>query len=333
MSFRPTASAGPASSGSASSPVGFTVAGAARKAYSPPLFGSFGKKAKDLFKKKYEFENQATVKSSSVDGLNISTAIVSGADNNLRGVFTSSLPVRSYGLANGVFESEFHTVADKESKTSYKLTKLAPGLSVKFTLVGVKPEVKGETPDFPEGWAAAEAEYTQEYFTGSIGVRTNQQKTLIDATGALGYDSFSVGGKVVVDTSSQAAPGDWNVGAQYEGADYVASAVTEKKRSVVSLSYFQSVARTQVIGASASFGLIKPSRSLTVGTDYQVDPDTTIRAYAKVEAGKDAVTVATNVEHRLLHPNALLGVSAEFALTPASQTTNKLGVSLTFGDY
>lgn len=78
--FRPTASAGPASSGSASSPVAFTVGGAARqctasessqpsllmqsarmltllsplcvcsafpgKAYSPPLFGSFGKKAK-----------------------------------------------------------------------------------------------------------------------------------------------------------------------------------------------------------------------------------------------------------------------------------------------
>lgn len=282
-----------------------------------------------------QFENQATVKASTVDGLVVNTSIIAGNDNALRGVFKTEMPVRSYGLANGVFESEFHTVADKESKTSYKFTKLANGLTVKATLVGVKPEVKGETPDFPEGWLQAEAEYSQEYFSGSVGVRTNQQKTLLDVVGAVGYDNLSVGGKVVVDTASKSAPQDWNVGAQYEGADYVASAVTEKKRSLVNLSYFQSVGRGQTIGASALFGLVKPTRALTIGTDYTVDPDTTVRAYAKVEAGKDSVTVATNVEHRLLHPNALLGVSAEFAVgaAGASTTTKQLGVSLTFGDY
>ena len=62
-------------------------------------------------------------------------------------------------------------------------------------MTAVKADVKGETPDFPEGWASAEADYSQEYFAGSLGVRSNGQKTLADVIVALGYENISVGGK------------------------------------------------------------------------------------------------------------------------------------------
>lgn len=90
--------------------------------------------------------------------------------------------------------------------------------------------------------------------------------------------------------ATRAAPSDYNFGAEYKGIDYIASAVTEKKRSILTLSYFQALGKKQSVGAQASFGLIKPSRSLQFGTDFAVDPDTTARVYAKVRSYTHAHT-------------------------------------------
>lgn len=301
--------------------------------YTPPLFSSFGKKSKDLFKKKYDFENQATLINRAAGGMVFESKIVAANEQPLRGVFKSSVPVSTLGKFNGVFESEFHTVPDRESKTSYKLTNLAKGVAVKLGLTGVKPEIKGETPDFPEGWASMEAEYSQEYVSGSLGVRTNGAKTLADGVLALGYDNLAVGAKVTVDTASRNAPTDYNFGAELVGPDYVVTAVTEKKRSALTLSYYQALARKQNVGASATIGLVKPSRSLTFGTDYRVDVDTELRSYVKVESGKETATVGLAVEHTLLNPSVLLGVATEYAVTASNVTAGKMGVSLTFGDF
>ena len=78
---------------------------------------------------------------------------------------------------------------------------------------------------------------------------------------------------------------------------------------------------------------MKPSRTLTFGADYLVDVDTTVRAFAKVDSAKDVTVVATNVEHRLLHPNLLLGVSSEFNVSPSNVTAGRMGINLTFGDF
>jgi len=268
-----------------------------------------------------------------VDGNEIETAVVSQGDSALRAVFKSTLPVRNLGTLNGSFTSEFHTVANRESKTSYAFTNLFKGGAVKATLTGVTAANKGETADFPEGYLTVEADYKQEYVNTNVAVRTNQQKTFVDAVVAIGYDNLSVGGKVTVDVASKQAPTDYNFGAEYIGADYVAAAVTEKKRTVLNLSYFQTLSRTHSVGAVATFGLVKPSRSLQFGTDYQVDPDTIVRGYAKVESGRDTTALATNVEHRLSNVNALLSVSAEFNVAPAAVTPGKLGVAVTLGDF
>lgn len=104
----------------------------------------------DLFKKQFDFENQVVVKNSANNGVAIETRIVAANEAPLRGIFKSTIPVRTVGIFNGTFESEFHTVADRESKTSYKFNSLAKNLNVKVGLTGVKAAVKGETPDFPE---------------------------------------------------------------------------------------------------------------------------------------------------------------------------------------
>jgi hypothetical protein len=300
----------------------------------PPLFGQFGKKAKDLFKKKYEFDNQAKIIANASNGLNVESSVIAANNAPLRGVFKTTAPVRSLGVLNGTFETEFHTVSHIPSTTSYKFTKLLNGLSVKVGLNAQKPDPKSN-PDFQEGWLSAEAEYSQEYVSGSVGVRTNTHKTLVDASVSLGYNDMTVGGKV---TFNKDAPGDnkydINFGAQLDGPDYVVAGVTDRNHSQVTLSYYQAVGKGHVVGASLTSNLTTDKRALTFGTDYALDVDTTVRAYAKVDSGSSAATTAAvAVEHRLLNPQVLVGVAAEFNVNAPSITANKVGVSLTFGDY
>lgn len=300
--------------------------------FQPVLFGDFGKVAKDLFKKKFDFENQLVVLNTSASGeIAIETRLVSANEAPLRGVFKSALKVKDAGKLAGVFESEFHTVSDKESKTSYKFQKLAKNVNVKATLTAVKPEVKGETPDFPEGWFTVEADYAQEYLSGSVAVRSNGGKTLVDGSIALGYDDLAVGGNVVVDTASKVAPTDFNFGAEYRGLDYVVSGRTEKKRTALTLSYSQKL-RGQVLAAQATFGLVKPTRSLTFGTDYVVDIDTAVRSYVKVESGKSDAALGFAISHRLNNPNVLLSVATEYTVGQAAIAAGKFGITLTAGD-
>lgn len=61
------------------------------KAPQPTAFGSFGKDAKDLFKKQFDFENQLIYKTNSPYA--IETRIVAANDAPLRGVFKSTIRV------------------------------------------------------------------------------------------------------------------------------------------------------------------------------------------------------------------------------------------------
>lgn len=285
-----------------------------------------------MFKKQFDFENQLVVKNNANNGVAIETRIVAANDAPLRGVFKSTVPVRTAGTLSGVFESELNTVADRESKTSYKFNQLAKNVNVKATLTGVKPDVKGCTPDFAEGFATIEADYAQDFVAGSVAVRSNGSKTLADVVLALGYDNVSVGGKVTIDTASKAAPTDYNFGAQINGADFVATGVTEKKRTALTLSYYQKVSRDQTVGASATFGLAKPVRTLTFGTDFRVDVDTAARGYVKVDSSKDVSTVGLAITHRLLTPAIQVGVATEYNVTPSAVSAGKFGVTVTAGD-
>lgn len=52
-----------------------------------------------------------------------------------------------------------------------------------------------------------------------------------------------------------------------------------------------------------------------------------------MESGKDVTTIATAVEHRLPNPSVLLGVAAEFGVTPQNVQAAKLGIQATLGDF
>jgi len=247
------------------------------------------------------------------------------------------VPVTGLGHFNGAFDSEIHTVAEKESKITYKIKGIAQGMNLNLGIHGDESKCDGK--DFEHGWLAAEAEYSRGRFAGSLGARTNGDKTLVDVVGVLGCNKLSVGAKASVDVASKQPPSDYNFGAQVSSCDYTAALYTEKKHSVLNISYFQKLGikyRPHNCGAILSVGLRgnQPVRSLTFGTDYWVDADTTFRASAKVASDSDATVLQTQVEHRLTNPNVLLGVSAEFKCSPSNPCgPAKLGVNLTFGEF
>ena len=138
---------------------------------------------------------------------------------------------------------------------------------------------------------------------------------------------------MTVDTASKAAPTQYDFGAQYTGAGFVATALTEKKRTALTLSFHQTVSKDQKIGASATFGIAKPTRSLTFGSDFRVDIDTAARAYVKIDSSKDTSSVGLAIAHRLPNPNVEIGVATEYNVSPSSVSAGKFGVSITLGDF
>jgi hypothetical protein len=246
----------------------------------------------------------------------------------------TEVPLKNFGALNGVFEMESNTVADRASGLSYKFTNLTG--SKDFTLkvggTAIKPIVKGETPDFPAGYASADAEYTREYFSASLGLRSNVQKTLADVGLAFAYDHLSVGTKVTVDATAASPLKEYNFGAQYVRPDYTVTALTEKSRQNLTVSYHHSVSRDHLVGASVTLGLVKPVRTLTFGNEYKIDTNTNAKTYLKVDSSKDAATVGFAAETRLLNPNVLINFAAEYNVSPAAISIGKFGINLSFGD-
>jgi len=298
-----------------------------RRPYTPPFFSNFGKNTKDLFKKKYEFNNEVKVVGPRTKlGLNVETGVVGDKKSNSTRAYVKT--AQSFPDV-GVWDSEFHTDSSKESKTTFKFSKLVKGLNAKL---GYHTK---STPDaFKAGFASAEFEYTQDYLAATALVKSDLAVTRVEATAAVGYDGLSVGGKAEVDATNSAKLEQFNFGAEYAQSDFTATVFTEKNRNSVTASYHQRLAADHVIGGSFTADLKNNSRSLTVGTDYRVDVDTVLRAKAEIGSASSTVTVSSAVEHRLVRPNALVGVATEFKVVPNSGVeTSNLGVQVTFGDF
>jgi len=96
------------------------------------------------------------------------------------------------------------------------------------------------------------------------------------------------------------------------------------KAEKITASYFQKVSNDLQVGATVDFG---KNRVLTIGDEYQLDADTTLKAKANTQGVVSAV-----VEHRLANPKLQFGVAASFnALNGV--VADQFGLSVTFGDF
>jgi len=307
----------------------------AAKPFSPPLFKDLGKKATDLFKKKFDdkkdFKHLVQAKHKTASGL----IYTSGGDFDSKNNLTGSLKVNYKKESFGDFEGSVSTAGPL--KGELKLKKLVKGLTVTLTgdtapaFAVVKPGAK--PPKFTAPTAKLAADYTQDFFSGSASAENGfWRPTLLAGAAVIGFDGLSVGGEVKVDTDTISKDvDDYNVGAQYEGSDYTATLRTTTQGSVLVAQYWHKVpGDVQVAGEfTTKLDGSDDGRAFGLATEYKVDAATIVKL-----KGSTTKVVTAAVEHRLANPRVQIGAAAAWNLDGFKALSPKdFGVSLTFGDF
>jgi len=228
--------------------------------------------------------------------------------NQLSGYVKASQKTKDLGTA----EVNIDTTGKADGKV--KFDALSKGLVL--TLSGdAKPSAK------------VNVDYSQEYFAGSVSLDTavKNLQTKVEGTAVVGMEGLSFGGQARFDVSRENEVEDYNAAVEYTQDDFTATVQSSDKAEKITASYFQKVSNDLQVGASVDFG--KGGRVLTIGDEYQLDADTTLKAKANTQGVVSAV-----VEHRLANPKLQFGVAASFnALNGV--VADQFGLSVTFGDF
>jgi voltage-dependent anion channel protein 2 len=298
-----------------------------------PLYANLGKQFRDLYKKKYDFDNALKITSKTNFGLTLTTTAKIYKDQ-ISGATKALYFDRTWGEVEGEVDAGTGKVWGK-----VVLTKLLRNARFIFN-AGLDPTSKD--PLVKDGHSIkGEVEYVKDAIAASGAVLVGDDgkglTAVTEGSVVVGFDGLSVGGQAKLNLHHPSNPiQDYNVGAQYERKDFVATLLTEFQGDVIRLSWFHRVSRDQNLGVeliSDDFDkLAKASdprrRVVAVATDFQVDPVTLVKARAN-----NYGEVAAVVEHRLSNPNVLVGAAAQFKASGSSKfAPEKFGVTVSLGD-
>jgi hypothetical protein len=280
---------------------------------SPPQFKDLGKKAKDLFKKQYDFKNEIKVINNGANSVKIESGGYQA--KGLAGYTKANWTDASLGA----FEVEAHSTGSARAKLTCK----------KISNVAVVLEGNAE------GNLSVEAT-TNADVAGSavaLGFQTkhnlNKGSTSINASAVFGHDGVSVGVNCDFDAANPASPTDYNVGAEFTQKDLTATIVTSNQGNDITASYFQTVCGGLVLGSSLAVKPDSGSRLFTFGGDYTLDKATTL----KFKTDSNGI-VGTALTHTLADPSCKVLASAQFdSLSADVFSPQKFGLSLSFGDF
>jgi hypothetical protein len=280
----------------------------------PPQFKDLGKKAKDLFKKQYDFKNEVKVFNKGADSIKIESGGYQG--KALAGYTKANWTDKSLGA----FEVELHSTGSDRAKL----------VCNKFGNVGVS--VEGSTSGALTLDASTNANVAGAAVALAAVVKHNYNKgsTAINASAVFGDNNgVSVGANCDIDASNLTSPTDYNVGCEFTQKDLTATLVTSNQGNDIHCSYFQNVCSSLVLGSSL---VVKPdsgSRLFTFGGEYNMDKATTL----KFKTDSNGI-VGTALTHTLADPSCKVQASAQFdSLSADIFAPQKFGLSLSFGDF
>jgi len=288
---------------------------------------------RDLYKKKYDFENALKITSRTNYGLTLTTTAKIYKDQ-ISGATKALYEDRHWGDVEAEADAGTGKLWGK-----VVLKKLLHDARFVFNF-GIDPTSKD--PLVKDGHSIkGEVEYIHNAFAASGSVLLGDEgkglSAVTEGSLVVGFDGLCVGGQAKLNLHHPSHPiQDYNVGAQYAYKDIIATLLTEYQGDVVRLSYFHQVSRNQNLGVELICDdfdkLSKPSdphrRVLAVASEFQVDPVTLVKARAN-----NYGEVAAVVEHRLSNPNITIGAAAQFKASGSSKfAPEKFGVTLTLGD-
>jgi len=275
------------------------------------------------FKSIHKAKNGLTVESGAVN-------VAANEDKQLPAYLRGFSKI-SYKAPWGDAEGELHTDAEQTSKVQSKFTKLYPGASF---LLSWNSKDKYDLFKGVSSIVSAEATYQQQYVNSSLALKTDlHKKAKGDATLALGYDNWSVGGGVTVSHNDGNQDVDeLHGGVEYSQEDLTVSAYsnTDKKTKFWNASVFHKVNRDLLWGAKWKYDTTQSSHAVTIGSDLRIDQDTGFKSNLELPTGK----LQLAVEYRLSNPQLLLGVASEYNVSkPEAPVAKKLGFSFTVGEF
>jgi len=291
----------------------------------PPQFKNFAKQQKDLFKKRYEFDNSLKVLNRA-GSIQLEGGVVSTKSGDFRG-FVKANGYKTPVL-DGVLDVELHTDAGQESKASFKLVdKVAAGANV---TLGVNSKDKS----FSKTSASLELEYARARVSGLATVKSDGERHRLETSVTLGDNGLAAGGSAVVDLSNAPQLTETNFGFNFADKNYVVALYTENNRDVITGSYHVNVAPSKQVGAALRYDLAKDIRTFTIGSDVKLNDDSLGGAKLEVNnQAPDRINAALNWETRI-NPTFKFSVASQFKLAKdLKPEATGVGLGFTFGSF
>jgi hypothetical protein len=276
----------------------------------PPTFANLGKKAKDLFKKQYDYKNEVKVISKAEN----TVVVESGGYHQQPKGLSGYTKVSWTDKAIGQFEVEAHSSGEYKGK-----------------LVTNKHEGVGFTVEGAPAALSVEAAYVKDAFAATAKLSHNLDKgdTNVNLGAVIGFEGISVGGNCDFNAANPSSLTDYNIGAECSQKDLVGTIVTSNKLNDITASYFQTISPRLVLGSSLCVKPDSGSRLFVTGGEYTLDKFTTFKF-----KGDSVGVVGTAVTHTLTNPAAKLVASAQFDTQSSNPfSPQKFGLSVSFGDF
>jgi hypothetical protein len=263
-----------------------------------PKFGDFGKKAKDLFKKNYDYDSTLKL-TDNAKPIDVETKV--------------ALPLGKAGSSKLTYkEDAFDVEATVCSKGNCGLT---------FTLKSLMPGLTLKTDVAKQSITKT---YKMEGFTyeGSADLAQN-----LDASATVAVNpNLNVGASASLSLAKDDTLQDYNVGAEYTNKNVVLSFFPTSKLNGSCVSWHQ---KTE----AGTFGLKVNSpaggdSSLLVGGETKISDDTTFRGKLCNQG-----IVGTSITHIFSQPSVKATLATEFDIFADDIAPKKIGFNLHFGHF
>ncbi|CAH9118595.1 unnamed protein product [Cuscuta epithymum] len=266
----------------------------------PGLYTDIGKKARDLLYKDYQTDHKFTFSTISPTGVAITSSGSKKGD-----VFVADVNIK---LKNKNVITDIKVDTNSNLFTTITLDEPAPGLKaiISFRV----PEQRSEK---------IEVQYLHKY----VGINTSVALTaspVLNFSGVVGTNVLALGTDLCFDTKV----GDFtkcNAGLSFTNSGLIAALSLNEKGDILSASYYHNVKPCTSIGAEVTHRFSKVENTLTLGTQHQLDPLTTVKARLN-NVGK-----ASALLQREWRPKSFFTVSGEVD-TKSVNKSPKFGLAL-----
>ncbi|KAL8138252.1 hypothetical protein V2J09_004253 [Rumex salicifolius] len=283
----------------------------------PSQFPDFGRRAKDLLSRDYNFDHKFTLQVPSSAGMSLTATGIKKDE-----VFLGDI--------NTVYKSGKVAVDVKVDMYSNVSTKI----TVDETLAGIKTVLSFKIPDHKSGKVGnyhklhfleplLDVHYVHPHMALNSGIGLNPAP-LLEFNAAVGTLELSLGGEVGFDAATGAFT-KYTTGVSFNKPDFSAALFLMDKGQTVKASYYHIVnpSNGTAVAAEMTHRLSNYQNSFSIGSSHLVDPHTLVKTRISSD-GKVAMLC-----QREWRPKSLVTLSCEYD-TKASNSSpkHKLGLAL-----